>query len=162
MGKRRSYTAKHFLSDNFISPKKFPSIPFLDNNEQIIGYAGCAMITRLKLKPGQKGTKKLAAEHGDALVCVRYRYDEARGLRIKTVELLVEQRAWKPPKRAFMDTDLVPVRIEFTDSAMRKQAGAAKGRWDPEQRLWLIRFGRIKGTELEKHIVLDAFPGRKK
>jgi hypothetical protein len=34
------------------------------------------MITRLKLKPGQKGTKKLLAEHGEALVCVRYRYDK--------------------------------------------------------------------------------------
>jgi hypothetical protein len=33
------------------------------------------MITRLKLKPRQKGTKKLLSEYGDALVCVRYRYD---------------------------------------------------------------------------------------
>jgi hypothetical protein len=39
------------------------------------------MIARLKLKPGQKGTKRLVAEHGDALVCVRYRYDEQTGLR---------------------------------------------------------------------------------
>jgi len=49
-----------------------------------------AMLTRLKLKPGPKGTKRLVAEHGDALVCVRYRYDEASSTRIKTVELIVE------------------------------------------------------------------------
>jgi len=33
------------------------------------------MKTRLTLKPGQKGTKKLIAEYGDQLVCIRYRYD---------------------------------------------------------------------------------------
>lgn len=47
---------------------------------------GMRLTTRLKLKPGQKGTKKLLAEHGDALVCVRYRYDEASRTRTKTVE----------------------------------------------------------------------------
>jgi hypothetical protein len=31
---------------------------------------------------------------------------------------------------------------------------AAKGRWDPEKRLWFIVFGKIKGIELEKHIAL--------
>jgi hypothetical protein len=31
------------------------------------------MKTRVKLKPGQKGTKKLVERYGDALVCVRYR-----------------------------------------------------------------------------------------
>lgn len=88
------------------------------------------MITRLKLKPGQKGTKKLLTEHGDALVCVRYRYDEASRTRMKTIELVVEKRPWNPPTKKFADHDLVPVRISFADSAMREKAGAAKGRWD--------------------------------
>ncbi len=85
MGKRCSNTDWSVFSYSFISPKKFPSIPFFENNEQSIGYAGCATITRLKLKPGQKGTKKLSAEYGDALVCVRFRYDEKSGTRFKTV-----------------------------------------------------------------------------
>ncbi len=115
------------------------------------------MITRLKLKPGQKGTKKLVAEHGDALVCVRYRYDEANRMRVKTIELIVEKTPWTPPARQFADSDLVPVRIGYADSASREKAKTAKGRWDPEQKLWFIRYGRIKGTTLEKHIILDAF-----
>jgi hypothetical protein len=116
------------------------------------------VITRLKLKPGQKGTKKLLAKHGEALVCVRYRYDETRGLRFKTVELIVESKPWTAPVPAFADADLVLVHIGFSDRPSREIAKAAKGRWDPEQKLWLIRYGRIKGTVLEKHIVLDAFP----
>lgn len=34
------------------------------------------------LKPGQNGTKRLVERFGDALVCVRYRYDEVRDMRI--------------------------------------------------------------------------------
>ena len=108
------------------------------------------MTTRLKLKPGQKGTKKLFAEHGDALVCVRYRYDEASGTRIKTVELIVEKISWQPSARKFCDNDLVSVRIGFAEKDLMESAKAAKGRWNPEARLWFIRFGKIKGTTLEK------------
>jgi hypothetical protein len=115
------------------------------------------LIARLKLKPGQKGTKKLHAENGDALVCVRYRYDEASGTRIKTIELIVEKIAWRPPVRRFTDNDLVPVRISFTETGLKELAKAAKGRWNPEVKLWFIRYGKIRGTVLEKHIVLDAF-----
>ena len=51
----------------------------------------------------------------------------------------------------------MPVRIRFADSASREKAKAARGRWDPEKKVWFMRFGKINGTSLEKHIVLDAF-----
>jgi hypothetical protein len=35
------------------------------------------MRTRLKLKPGARGTKKLTQECGDRLICVRYRKERA-------------------------------------------------------------------------------------
>ncbi len=120
------------------------------------------MITKLKLKPGQRGTKKLAEEYGEALVCVRYRYDDKNGMRHKTVELIVESKPWTAPAPSFADTDHVPVYIGFSDTTSREIAKAAKGRWDPDQKLWFIRYGRIKGTDLEKHIILDAFPKAKK
>ena len=47
------------------------------------------MKTRKHLKPVQMGTKRLVAQYGDALLCVRYRYDEKRGVQLKTVELIV-------------------------------------------------------------------------
>ena len=43
------------------------------------------MRARLKLLPGQKGTKALVRKYGESLFCVRYRYDEATGTRIKIV-----------------------------------------------------------------------------
>ena len=120
------------------------------------------MITKLKLKPGQRGTKKLAEEYGNTLVCVRYRYDEKSGMRFKTVELIVDSKPWTAPTPHFTDTDLVPVFIGFSDKVSREIAKAAKGRWDPDHKLWFIQYGRIKGTELEKHIILDAFSKSKK
>jgi len=114
------------------------------------------MRTRLKLKPGQKGTKNLLAQYGDALLCVRYRYDIESRTRAKTAEIIVEKKPWTPPASQIPDDMLVPVRIGFAETALQDKARTAKGRWDPEVKLWLIRFGRIKGTELEKHIILDA------
>jgi hypothetical protein len=47
------------------------------------------MKTRTHLKPGQKGTKRLVEKFGDSLLCVRYRYDEKRGVRLKRQSLML-------------------------------------------------------------------------
>ena len=47
------------------------------------------MRTRLKLRPGMRGTKKLVTTYGDRPVCARYWYDSERGKQYKTVELIV-------------------------------------------------------------------------
>lgn len=53
---------------------------------------------------------------------------------------------------------MVPVQIGYDEMELREIAKRAKGRWDPEKKVWRIRYGEIKGTTLEKHIILDAFP----
>ena len=81
---------------------------------------------RLHLKPGQKGTKQLLAQYGDRLICVRYRYDPARKKRFKTVELVVAERDWKPPRQRFPDDHVVGLRVAFAEVEVRdrvKQAG---------------------------------------
>lgn len=50
------------------------------------------------------------------------------------------------------------MRIGYTEKDLIESAKTAKGRWNPEVRLWFIRYSAIKGAALEKHIVLDAFP----
>ena len=114
------------------------------------------MIARLKLKPGQKGTKALVEKYGDDLVCVRYRYDEASRTRIKTVELIVERKELPSIRQKIADEALVPVQIAYGAKDLGKMARSAGGRWDSEVKLWFIRYGNIKGTELEKHMILDA------
>jgi hypothetical protein len=115
------------------------------------------LITRLKLKPGQKGTKALVEKYGDDFVCVRYRYDAASRTRIKTVEIVVERKQLPPSENnKIADDTLVPVQIAYGEKNLGKMARSAGGRWDADVKLWYIRYGNIKGTELEKHILLDA------
>jgi hypothetical protein len=114
------------------------------------------VISRLKLKPGQKGTKALVEKYGDDLVCVRYRYDEASRTRIKTVELVVEKKELPPSRQKIAEDAVVPVRIAYGAKELGKMARSSGGKWDANVKLWYIRYGNIKGTELEKHMVVDA------
>ena len=113
------------------------------------------MKTRLILKPGQPGTKRLAEQYGDALLCVRFKYDKESRQRLKTVELIVERTEWTPPPPRFAVDTLVPLHIDAFDMPSRLQAKAAGGRWDSEKKLWFVKYGKIADTPLEKHIQVD-------
>ncbi len=102
------------------------------------------------LKPGQNGTKRLVAQYGDALLCVRYRFDEIRGVKLKTVEIVVDERPLLKPR--FKDDDLVPVHVAFDEQEYRQQLRAMKARWDGERKLWYVRYGLIRGTPLEERL----------
>ena len=108
---------------------------------------------RLHLKPGQKGTKQLLAQYGDRLICVRYRYDAQRKKRYKTVELLVAERDWKlrRPRRA--DDEIVALRVAFADVAVRAQLKQAGGFWNPDRRVWQLRYDRVVALNLTSRIV---------
>ena len=108
--------------------------------------------TRLILKPGQRGTKSLAEKYGDALLCVRFRYDAKSRQRLKTIELIVERTDWTPPQPRYDADTLVPLHIKAIDMQARLQAKAAGGRWNPEKQLWFVKYGKIAGTALEKHM----------
>lgn len=115
------------------------------------------MKTRLTLKPGQKGTKQLTDKYGDALLCIRFRYDDVTSKRLKTVELIVEQTDWIPPPPKYDSDVLVPLRIDVSNMSLRTKVKAAGGKWFPEELLWYVKYGAIVGGPLEKHIYLDSF-----
>jgi hypothetical protein len=80
------------------------------------------------LKPGQKGTVRLQEKYGDALLCVRYRFDEQTGDNVTTVEIVVDRRARKKP--LFLDAELIAVAVAYDEKALREKLKAAGGRWD--------------------------------
>ena len=107
------------------------------------------------LKPGQKGTQRLVAQFGTALVCVRYRYDEQTGNNLTTAEIIVDRRAGNRKLR-YRDADLVAVGVPYTDKALREKLKTAGGRWDLEERVWRVRFGAIRGdAELVERIMKE-------
>jgi hypothetical protein len=94
------------------------------------------------LKPGQKGTQRLVAEFGEALVCVRYRHDERTGDNVTTAEIIVDRRPGGKP--LFLDANLVAVTVAYDETELRNRLKAAGGRWDPEEKLWKVRYGSIR------------------
>jgi len=108
---------------------------------------------RLHLKPGQKGTKQLLAQYGDRLICVRYRYDAQRKKRFKTVELLIAERDWEPPPPRFGHDQIVGLRVAFADMAVRDRVKQAGGTWNPERRVWQLRYDRVVALGLDSRIV---------
>jgi hypothetical protein len=119
------------------------------------------MKSRLNLKPGQKGTKGLVERYGKSLLYVRYRYDEDRGVRLKTVELIVEEKPWQPRVR-FGVEEIVPVMINFSEKALQARLKAGGGKWDPKAKLWRVAYGAIRGTDLEDRIKVDFVEGKRK
>jgi hypothetical protein len=103
------------------------------------------------LKPGQKGTKRLVDQYGESLLCVRYRYDEQRGVRIKTVELVVEEKSWHPPFR-FKDDDIVPIAVGCNETDLRERLRKARAKWDPQEKIWLAQYRFIRNTVLDSRI----------
>ncbi len=74
---------------------------------------------RLCLRPGQPGTKRLLAQYGKSLVCVRYRYDERTKQRIKTVELIVDRTEWRPEAGSAGGDTVVALRVGWQESGFR-------------------------------------------
>ena len=101
-----------------------------------------AMRTRLKLKPGQKGTKSLVEQYGDKLVCVRYRYDEEQEKRYKTIELIVDEIKWRPKPKLIPGDTIVGIHIKWGEKEIAHRVKQAGGKWHPQKRVWEIRYDR--------------------
>jgi len=96
------------------------------------------------LKPGEHGTVRLVERFGDTLLCVRYRYDAIRGMRIKTAEIIVDEKPGKGVPR-IRETDTVLVQVPFTMKELRDRLKGVGAKWDPAQKLWRVQWGLIRG-----------------
>lgn len=99
------------------------------------------------LKPGDCGTKKLAARYGDRLVCVRYRKDEEKKRRYTTIELIVDEgpidqnKLYRlaPEERAL----LVELFVAKGDYAAKRQIVEAGGAFNETSGLWNLALGKV-------------------
>jgi hypothetical protein len=119
--------------------------------------------TRLTLRPGAPGTKRLAKRYGERLVRVRYLYDEARGRRLKTVELIVEETPWRgrprPPRRN--DHDLVRVRIDWRETELRAAVKKAGAVWRPAEKTWELTWQAVRALGIQHRVLSEkTLPAR--
>ena len=99
------------------------------------------------LKAGQSGTQKWLQKYGEQLALVRYRYDADRKTRQTTIELVVEETPWVPPRAK---TVLVEVRWE--ENNLRSLIKRAGGKWLPEVRRWEITHETAKRLGLQNRL----------
>jgi hypothetical protein len=111
------------------------------------------MRIRSTVHPGKRGAKRLLSQYGDRLVWVRYRYDEQRQRRVKTVELIVEEAEWAPPRAQPPKDGLVPIRLAPPEVRLRKCVKQCGGRWDPQRGVWELSYKHVSALGLEARIV---------
>lgn len=114
------------------------------------------MQTRLTLKSGQKGTKRLSAHYGDRLVCVRYRYDAQKKKRYKTVEVIVEEKTWTPRPKKPRSDQLMAIQVAWGEADIGRQVKQAGGKWNPQKKVWELRYDQVVKLGLEKRIVPEG------
>ena len=98
--------------------------------------------TRLTLPAGAPGTKRLVERYGARLLCVRYRYDRDRRVRIKTVELIEEETPWLPPDALYL------VKIDWDEPELQVRVKEAGGTWDSERRRWRMTPEAVRALNL--------------
>ena len=115
------------------------------------------METRLTLRPGQNGTRKLAERFGKRLIRVRYRYDDILRKRYTTVELIVAESEWIPTSRKPRNTrspdHMVYIRVGYGEAGLRAKLQALGALWRPQHKLWELPWGVARGLHFEDRVV---------
>ena len=111
------------------------------------------MQVKLKLRPGDRGTKKLTKRYRDKLVAVRYRYDRVKGKRYTTVELIVEEAPWIRRPKTGSD---VFIRVGWDEKDLKNRIEEAGGEWYSNRQLWKLPFEKAKNMGITKLIVKNA------
>jgi hypothetical protein len=113
------------------------------------------MKTRLVLRPGQRGTLQLSRIYGDRLLFVRYRYDIDRRIRLKTIELVVDEAPWSPDKQREPDASVYIV-TSTKELALHARIRQAGGRWNNERGAWCVSYAQAKSLGLIGRIIDDG------
>lgn len=114
------------------------------------------MITKRTLLPGKPGTKRWVEQYGEKLVCVRYRYDPERQVKVTTVELIAEHRLWEKNPRKIPGHKRVAIRVEYGEVDLGKQVKAAGGRWNREKKVWEIAYQQVIALGLTERMIGEA------
>jgi hypothetical protein len=87
---------------------------------------------------------------------VRYRYDETKKQRWKTVELIIEKSDWEPPPPRQPGDAVVAIQVAAQEREVRRQVKAAGGKWNPRTVVWELPYGQVVALGLTKRIVPTA------
>ena len=102
------------------------------------------------MQPGDRGAIRLMRQHGDALVCVRYRTSGTGEERLTTIELVVERAVIR--KR---HDDVVAFKIKAKEDRLRRAALRRGAVFDPATRLWKLPRHEVISLGLRHRIAIS-------
>jgi hypothetical protein len=102
--------------------------------------------TRLTLKPGANGTKRLVERYGARLLCVRYRYDTDTRKRLKTVELIEEEMPWLSSAALYL------LKIGYEETELRERLKLHGARWDRQRKVWITSAEVVRRLHLQERV----------
>ena len=69
--------------------------------------------------------------------------------------IVVAERDWTPPRSRFAHDQIVGLRATFADVAVRDRVKQAGGTWNPERKVWRLRYDCVVALGLTSRIVDD-------
>jgi hypothetical protein len=105
------------------------------------------------LGPGQPGTLKLLRQHGNALVCVRYRQDLDQRMRYTTVELITDAM---PIRDRTADRKTYAVRTRPEEKHLRAALQAMGAKWNNTHRHWIASARIVRTLDLQDRAKLQT------
>lgn len=108
--------------------------------------------TTKTLLSGKPGTGKWLKKYGEALLCVRYKYDLQNKRKLKTVELIIENESWDMDKSRIPDNKIVGIKVAYGEIEIRNLVRNAGGRWNKEKRLWQLPYHEVMSLGLGDRI----------
>jgi len=111
------------------------------------------MRTIKKLLPGMDGTKKLVDRYGDKLVCVRYRMDDRRNRKVKTVELIIDESSLSTNPSEIPLNKIMRLDVKDNEALLGRAIRSVGGRWNRTEHVWELPYKQVLAMGLEERIV---------
>jgi hypothetical protein len=110
-------------------------------------------VTYRRISAGQPGTKSMVEKYGEKLLYIRYKYDSEKRVKYKTVELVEESSIYERKLSRKKAEEIVELKVDYLEEEIRTQIKEVGGRWNPEKKVWEIRFKEVKKMGLEGRII---------
>ena len=111
------------------------------------------MKTIKKINPGKKGTKRLVEQYGDNLVCVRYRHDYERQRKIKTIELIIDEKPLNNKPSKIPMNKIMQLHVKYGEVHIGKLIRSADGCWNRNKKVWELPYREVLALGLQDRIV---------
>ena len=111
------------------------------------------MMIKKTLLPGDPGTKAVTEKFGEKLICIRYRYDPEKQMRLKTAEIILEAKVWKPDKKRIPGNKLIKIRVGKFETTVQTLVQSYGGKRTDQTNTWLLPYCTIKKLNLQKRII---------